>query len=162
MSGGKKAGTTAPTWDEFVECTPYVDGKPRPDLLSDQETMWQNKFYVVFRKYLTAHGADGPMHLSIRHQQRKAIRDWRHFQRIKNELAGAQREAIEIFPPEALLVDGANQYHLFVLAMGDTTPFTWKTGRAVSGEEGGEEMERKMRDMGFDPKHTVQRPRDGE
>ena len=160
--GGKKAGTTAPTWDAFVESLPIVNGEVRRDVLQEQETMWQNKFYVVFRKYLTPHGHDGPMHLSIRHQQRKAIRDWRHFQRIKNELAGPQREAIEIFPPEAYLVDGANQYHLFVLAMGDTTPFTWKEGRLVSGEEGGQDMERKMRDMGFDPKSAVQRPRDEE
>jgi hypothetical protein len=157
--GGKKAGTTAPTWDEFVEVTPMVDGVPRTDVLQEGETMWQNKFYVVFRHYLIPHqGHDGPIHLSIRHRDRKAIRDWRHFQRIKNELAGKQREAIEIFPPEALLVDGANQYHLWVLSMGDTTPFTWKSGRAVSGEEGGQEMEKKMRDMGFDPEQTVQRP----
>lgn len=159
MGKGKKSGTTAPLWDEFVQCTPMVDGKPRPDLLAEGETMWQNRFYVVFKTHLIPHqGEDGPIHLSIRHQQRKAIRDWRHFQRIKNELVGKQREAIEIFPPESLLVDGANQYHLWVLSMGDTTPFTWKSGRAVSGEEGGQEMERKMRDMGFDPKKTQQRP----
>jgi len=49
MAKGKKAGTTAPIWDEFVEAMPMVDGNPRPDLLSEGETMWQNRFYVVFK-----------------------------------------------------------------------------------------------------------------
>jgi hypothetical protein len=58
---------------------------------------------------------DGSMHLSFKRLDRSAIRDWRHFQAIKNEVAGPDREAIEIFPAEDNLVDAANEYHLWVL-----------------------------------------------
>lgn len=58
---------------------------------------------------------DGSMHIDFKRNDRSAVRDWRHFQAIKNEVAGPEREAIEIFPPESMLIDGANQYHLWVL-----------------------------------------------
>lgn len=62
--------------------------------------------------------ADGAMHLDFKRNDRSAVRDWRHFQAIKNEVAGPEREAIEIFPAEDNLLDGANQYHLWVLPPG--------------------------------------------
>jgi len=58
---------------------------------------------------------DGSMHLSYKRNDRAAIYDWRHIQAIKNEVAGRDREAIQIFPPEWNLKDGANEYHLWVL-----------------------------------------------
>ena len=67
---------------------------------------------------------DGSMHLTFKRNDRAAVRDWRHFQAIKNEVAGPEREAVEIYPPESQLVDAANEYHLWVapenawLAMG--------------------------------------------
>ena len=54
------------------------------------------------------------VHLSIKDHGRSAKHDWRDFQRIKNELVGPEFEAIEIYPAESRLVDGANQYHLWV------------------------------------------------
>lgn len=53
------------------------------------------------------------VHLSIRRLDRKPVRDWRDLQRIKNQLLGAECEAIEIFPAESRLIDTANQYHLW-------------------------------------------------
>ncbi len=50
------------------------------------------------------------------------IRDWRVLQRIKNDVAGPEREAIEICPAESRLVDTANQYHLWVLPEGEKMP----------------------------------------
>ena len=58
---------------------------------------------------------DGSMHLSFKRRDRAPVRDWRHFQAIKNSVAGRDREAIEIFPREDNLTDAANEYHLFVL-----------------------------------------------
>jgi hypothetical protein len=74
---------------------------------------------------------DGSMHLSFKRRDRSAIRDWRHFQAIKNEVAGPEREAIEIFPPESELVDAANEYHLWVLPEGHWSPLGMMGGRAL-------------------------------
>ena len=65
-----------------------------------------NGFVLVFE--------DTSMHLSFKRNDRAAVRDWRHFQAIKNEVAGPEREAVEIYPPESQLVDAANEYHLWV------------------------------------------------
>lgn len=54
--------------------------------------------------------------LSIRRIVRCSLpRDWRDLQRIKNELAGPHREAVELFPNEGRLTDESDQFHLWVL-----------------------------------------------
>lgn len=55
------------------------------------------------------------VHLSIRRLDRHPLRDWRHFQRIKNELVGPECEGIELYPKESRLVDTANEFHLWVI-----------------------------------------------
>ena len=52
-----------------------------------------------------------------------AVRDWRDLQRVKNEFAGPEREAAELFPAEARLVDTGNAYHLWVLPAGEHFPW---------------------------------------
>ena len=51
--------------------------------------------------------------LSIKRHDKGAHRDWRDLQRIKNDIVGAEAEAIEIYPAESRLMDTANQTHLF-------------------------------------------------
>ncbi|MGF6358053.1 hypothetical protein ABIE27_006018 [Paenibacillus sp. 4624] len=51
---------------------------------------------------------------------------WAEKQRIKNELLGTERTAIEVFPASADLVDETNMYHLWVLPAGMELPFTIK------------------------------------
>jgi hypothetical protein len=82
-----------------------------------------NGFALVFE--------DGSMHLTFKRNDRAAVRDWRHFQAIKNEVAGPEREAVEIFPPESQLVDGANEYHLFVLPKGLQSPLGFDQGQEL-------------------------------
>lgn len=54
--------------------------------------------------------------LSIKRRfTKEPVHDWRHFQKIKNELVGEENEGIELYPAESRLVDTSNQYHLFVL-----------------------------------------------
>ncbi|GGC68410.1 DUF7694 domain-containing protein [Chelatococcus reniformis] len=48
---------------------------------------------------------------------------WRDKQRIKNELFGADRVAVEVMPPAARLVDQADMYHVWVLPPGHLLPF---------------------------------------
>lgn len=52
-------------------------------------------------------------HLWIRRHDSKPI-GWSQLQRIKNEVAGKEKMAIQVFPKESLLIDQANMYHLWV------------------------------------------------
>lgn len=73
------------------------------------------------------------IHLSIKRIDKKPIRDWREIQSIKNTLIGPKHEGVELYPAEDRLVDGANQYHLWVLAEDDVRfPFGFHEGRRVN------------------------------
>jgi hypothetical protein len=114
------------------------------DYDSGRAFMYKNSLYTCHLRML---GKDmtQALWISIRHNDRKAIRDWRHFQRIKNELAGVEREAVEIYPKESQLVDEANTYHLWVLAEADVMPFGFKGERMVSSPEAAEAIGAKQR-----------------
>lgn len=72
------------------------------------------------------------IHLSIKRHDKKPIRDWRHLQRIKNELIGPENEGLELFPAESRLMDTANQFHLWILADPRMQiPFGYKDKRIV-------------------------------
>ena len=75
---------------------------------------WRNRLYDAAVYYFE----NDTVHISFKRLDRAAVRDWRHFQAIKNEIVSAEREAVEIFPAESELMDGANQYHLWVLPEG--------------------------------------------
>lgn len=48
---------------------------------------------------------------------------WAERQRIKNELLGRERVAVEVFPAMSQLVDAADCYHLWLLPAGFALPF---------------------------------------
>lgn len=93
---------------------------------------WVNDLYQVQKRYCD----HDVIHLNIRRRDGAAmIRDWRHFQLIKNQLMGPECEAVELYPAESRLVDSCNKYHLYGSA--DPTyrfPFGWQE-RDVSYEE---------------------------
>ena len=98
--------------------TPFERGETnRGYPLQPGEEIWINSRYQVYLRRLKPNDPDSMdecTHLSIKRRDRLEIRDWREFQRIKNELVGPECEAIEVFPAESRLVDTANQYHLWV------------------------------------------------
>jgi hypothetical protein len=50
---------------------------------------------------------------------------WWEMQRIKNELAGDAATAVEVYPPQAEVIDGADMFHIWV--MPTALPFSlWK------------------------------------
>lgn len=111
--------------------TPFREVTPSNPVDADGYTMFQNSRYTVLVGELET--PIGPcVHLSIRHNNRHFLRDWRDFQRIKNELVGPEAEAAELYPAESRLVDGANQFHLWAF-MG-RFPFGF-TERSVAGPE---------------------------
>jgi hypothetical protein len=77
---------------------------------------WVNDLnQVALRRMLSNDRRPDMIHLNIRRRDGKSIfRDWRHFQRIKNELVGEECEAVEIYPAESRLNDTSNKYHLWV------------------------------------------------
>jgi len=111
-------------WSSFQCVTPTTNAYS----LGDDEEMYSNNKYQVIVRRLDDIGR----HLSIKRLDKQAIRDWRDLQRIKNELIGSEAEAIELFPAESRLIDGANQFHLWALLAPHRFPFGFSTGRVVS------------------------------
>lgn len=69
----------------------------------------------------------GPVtQLGVMRFDKAPVTDWRHLQRIKNTVCGAEREAIELYPAESRLVDTKNNRALWVLAEGVRTAIGWE------------------------------------
>jgi hypothetical protein len=64
-------------------------------------------------------------HLWIRRHDSQPVRSWSDVQRIKREVVrdGRERVAVEVYPPDAEVVDQANMYHLWVMPKGFRLPF---------------------------------------
>ena len=80
--------------------------------------------------------ADGVVRLSV---QRTDIRpdgewadgiSWDDLQRLKAEAGYGDREAVEVYPPDADVVNVAAIRHLWVLPEGERVPFSWASDRA--------------------------------
>jgi len=67
----------------------------------------QNELYTVF----VTRFQDGTARLTIIDPNRR--HDWQHYQRIKNELLGADWEGVELYPQVSRVVDEAEMYHLW-------------------------------------------------
>lgn len=114
-----KGGRTAPQpWTEFTERV-VAD----PEMAAAGFRIFRNNRYQVHVRGIqndaqAAFGIPGGrvLHLSIKRLDRAPIRDWRHLQRIKNEIVGPECEGVELYPADSRLVDEANQYHLWVVA----------------------------------------------
>jgi hypothetical protein len=93
---------------------------------------WVNRLYQV----QVDRREDGTVkHLNIRRRDGSMdTRDWRHFQEIKNQLAGPECEAFEIYPAESRKVDTSNKFHLWVFPPGERIPVGWDE-RDVQYEE---------------------------
>jgi hypothetical protein len=98
---------------------------------SDPDEVWASRLYNVLVRHLD----NGMTHLSVRRQDRAAVRDWRHMQQIKNEICGPEREACELFPAESRLADSANEYHMWVLPEGSVFPFGYEDRFVLRPEE---------------------------
>ena len=94
---------------------PTHKGKLR--LRSDDAKTWQNNRYQVTAEPVVSTDPALPslLYLTIKRRDKKPIRSWRDLLWIKNQLAGDECEAIEVFPAMSRLVDTSNQYHLWVL-----------------------------------------------
>jgi hypothetical protein len=81
----------------------------------------QHDRYANNRYWIEAHtdGEDGPVvYMKVWRTDGKAIRSWADMQRIKNEIAGPEAEAVELLPAESRLMDTENCYWLWVAPEG--------------------------------------------
>lgn len=100
--------TEAELSKEQFELLPEGD---RPDKIMICE------LYEVWMRKFQPEGWPIMWWLSIKRRfTKEPIHDWRHLQKIKNELVGEDNEGVELYPSEKRLVDTSNQYHLFVMA----------------------------------------------
>jgi len=108
-------------WSDW-ELMPQPDLRKYPSL--DRVTaVWKNNMYIV-QVFVEADCEWGPIErLLVRRNDGSKVRDWADLQRIKNEIAGPDRVAVEVFPAVAALVDSADVYHLWVLPEGFQLPF---------------------------------------
>lgn len=129
----KRRPTPPRQWRPLERAVPVIHGTDTPT--PDQQETWMNDRYVV----TVERGLRGHVHhLSIRRQDRKPARDWRDFQRIKDQLAGHDVEAIELYPARARVADSANQYHLWCLPPGQRIPVGFTDGLVMDHGEGPE------------------------
>jgi hypothetical protein len=113
--------------------------------LAKSSEMWANDRYTV-----TVYRRDDSSVecLSVKRNDKGAVRDWRHMQKIKNELAGPETEAFQLFPAESRLVDTANQTWIWVLPPDLRIPLGFGE-RAVGGPDEAEAVGATQRE--FEP-----------
>lgn len=114
-------------WIPLVEADPMAEKDMHPGLkkmldenptakkLLDSSKIWLNDVYQVAVRVMGPDEDGGELiHLSIKRRDREPCKDWRDFQRIKNQLCGEEAEGVELYPAESRIVDTANQYHIWV------------------------------------------------
>ena len=112
------------------------DGRHSVVVAGMTHRLYKNDRYTVHLRQIPAEGGRPPMlELSIRRNDRMPVTDWRDVQRIKNDLAGPECEAVQVFPAESRLVDTSNQYYLYVLPPGLGFSFGFND-RLVSDAQG--------------------------
>lgn len=106
-------------------------GKPSPKSMrkgtgwfGELNKAYSNGQYAVMTRTIQTDWGE-VIHACIRNIDSTDI-PWAEKQRIKNELFGSERTAIEVFPKESELVDEANMYHLWVLPKDVELPFGLK------------------------------------
>lgn len=111
-------------WTPFRRCSCWLDAIGNREEIPSYMLALRNSIYTVHVEQCEDVAPFGQITwLSIKRNDRRAIHDWRDLQRIKNEICGAEREAVEIYPAESRPTDTANQYHLWVMPSSYQLPF---------------------------------------
>jgi hypothetical protein len=74
--------------------------------------------------------------IMIRRKDFGALLDWRDKQAIKNQIAGPESEAIELFPAESRVVDNQNWSHLWLQPGGAKFPYGFDKGERMNDSTG--------------------------
>lgn len=88
--------------------------------------IWHNGMFLV--QAFDTPNAWGAIRLMIRWSDARPDHDWGLFQKIKNDLFGPERVALEVYPAESNKQDVANMYWLWVLPENFHCPIEVKRG----------------------------------
>jgi hypothetical protein len=96
-------------WGEWEKIT-FPRGTVGSGWSRDFDTAHRNLVFSVLDRTLPS----GVRHLAVSSlsQERPT---WWEMQRIKNELAGPTLTAVEVYPPQTQVVDGADMFHIWIL-----------------------------------------------
>lgn len=128
------------SWTRFERMNHLVDADGNRRELEDFEYVYRNSRFQVHATQLP----NGLLWLSIKNVDRTARHDWRDLQRVKNEVAGPEREAVELYPAESRLHDTANQFHLWVMPEGERVPFGFDDRYVSEAPPGGGGSQRRF------------------
>jgi hypothetical protein len=93
-----------------------ISSRAPGDRPKDPDEYWANDVYHVTLRRVEdrVFGTGGGLiQLGINTHDGTARHDWREFQAIKNQLAGAECEAFELYPAESRLMDPSNYFTLW-------------------------------------------------
>jgi hypothetical protein len=112
----------------------------------DPDEHWMNDVYSVTLRRRPDHvfnTREDMIQLGIHSHDGTARHDWREFQAIKNQLAGEECEAFELYPAESRLLDPSNYYTLWcfpglrLLKVGVVEPRrVWNADEALAPQRG--------------------------
>jgi hypothetical protein len=105
-------------WQDVPDGVPGASGWS-----ADVRRVAENGVFVVLVRDLDAGPFGKLQHAMISTLSMTEV-TWGEKMRIKDELFGRERTAIEVFPPVSELIDEANAYHLWVFPPGTLLPFT--------------------------------------
>ncbi len=145
-------------WMAKARDIPYEEAAKQLQAETQEFSAYRNNIYLVMvRKVDNPFSPTGSIiHLSIRRNDRRVVRDWRHLQRIKTELIGPECEAVELFPAESRLMDDCDQYHLWAL---DDPEFRFPVGYTEpTDSDEHKALQERTKELGPMP-GTSQRPR---
>lgn len=117
----RRMGRTTGKEGEWV-CHPSPKVLQRGDGWSREfDTVYSNGKYAVMTRPIQNQWGN-MLHICMRNISSTDI-PWKEKHRIKNELFGEERIAVEVFPKESELIDAAMMYHLWLLPEGMALPF---------------------------------------
>lgn len=138
-------------WDDFYKANYPAGSQSDQELRERGGLLMKSSLYTACALPMNRDdGMDGIVHLSIKRNDRKPIRDWRHMQTMKNILVGKEREGVEIYPAESSLVDESNQYHMWILPLSWHLPFGFAI-RSVGSVERAASSGARQRDWAVPP-----------